>query len=349
MSDVKAIFSARLSAARIMCGMSRETLSEKIGKSRQSVYKYEKGEMLPDSTSLIQIARALGIPVDYLFRTFTVSVENIEFRKKSKLRKKNENAIKERVKDWLEKYIEIENTCSISSNQSINKVEVINEKDIYAVVDKMRGEWKLGDDGISSVVEVLEENNIKVIELPEDVSFDGLSGYIGNGVPFIVINSAFKSERKRFTALHELGHIILSFPKDFNNKRIEKCCNLFANEMLIPQNIYKQKIGENRSDISLRELIDIQRQFGISIDALMYKACYLNIITERRYTAFCKKKNALPQFKLQVEKDRTADERPVRFERLVFRALADERISLSKASVLLGRPISEVRNELALV
>jgi len=305
--------------------------------------------MMPDSTSLMRIAGALGVPVDYLFRPFTVAIGDIEFRKKSKLNKKKVDAIKEKVKDWLEKYMDIEHAFSISVGKSIKKVEISDEKDVYAAAFRMREEWKLGDDGISNVIEVLEDNDIKVVELYEDGSFDGLSGYVSGGIPLIVLNAAIQSERKRFTALHELGHLVLSFPDGFDKNRVEKCCNLFANEMLIPQDVFKQRIGENRNDISLRELTDVQRQYGISVDALMYKAHYLNVITERRHAVFCKKKNVLPQFKSQVEENRTADEHPVRFERLVFRALADERISTSKASVLLGRSVSEVRNELALV
>lgn len=346
--DVKAIFPLRLSMARTMRGMSMDTLAKKISKSKNAISKYEKGMMLPDSTSLIQIARALDVPVDYLFRPITVTIDSIEFRKTSKLSKKKENIIKEEVKNCLEKYIEIESIYSLHINKAINKFEVSNEKDVCTVAEKVRKDLELGDDGISDVIEVLEENNIKIIELFEDKSFDGLSGS-AKDMPIIVVNMSFPSERKRFTILHELGHLLLAFPKDFDKKRKERYCNLFANEMLIPQDVFKQKIGENRSDISLRELIDIQKQYGISIDALMYKAHYLNVITDRRYTTFCKKKNALPNFKIQVETSRTVEEHPARFERLVFRALADERISLSKASVLLNRSINEVRNELALV
>lgn len=343
------VFPDRLASARSMRGMTVIALAEKIGKSRQAVYKYEKGTMLPDSAAIIQIARALDVSVDYLFRPFSVSIKNIEFRKKASLPVKKENAIKENVQDWLERYIEVENVCSVNTDAHINKVNVFNEKDVCSMAEKVRKEWGLGADGICDVIETLEDNNIKVIELTEGKGFDGLSGYADNDAPIIVLNSTLQSERKRFTALHELGHLLMAFPSDFANKRIEKYCNLFANEMLIPQDVFKQKIGENRSDISLRELIDIQKQFGISIDALMYKAHYLNIITERRHTAFCRKKNALHDFKSQVEMNRTADEHPMRFERLVFRALADERISFSKAGVLLNRSINDVREELELV
>lgn len=130
---------------------------------------------------------------------------------------------------------------------------------------------------------------------------------------------------------------------------MERYCHLFASEMLISKEIFIQKIGMNRKDISLQELQDIQIQFGISIDALMYKAWSLNIITESRYKTFRIKKSQAPQFKEAVEESRYKQEQSNRFVRLVYRALASEIISISKASVLLNTPINAVRNQLNLV
>lgn len=80
-------------------------------------------------------------------------------------------------------------------------------------------------------------------------------------------------------------------------------------------------------------------QFGIIIDALMYKAKELNIITESRLKIFYIKKNSASDFKEIVEKSRFPEECSSRFERLVYRALASEIISFSKASVLIKKPV----------
>lgn len=79
-------------------------------------------------------------------------------------------------------------------------------------------------------------------------------------------------------------------------------CNVFANEVLIPSKKFKEQIGESRHDISLVELQSIQCEFSISVDALMTKAAQTNIITKNRYISYFKKKNALPNFKEEVEK-----------------------------------------------
>lgn len=336
-----------------MRGLSMDALSDRLGHliTKQSISKYECGKMMPDSRSLIALAQALDVSVDYLFRPITFAIEHIEFRKKANLGEKKVQAIKAEIKDKIERYLEIESLYDmpIENVAGFSNVSIDGEDDIFPIAEEIKKRWLVGEDGINNLIEILEDNRIKVIEIDADSSFDGLSGYINGKIPVVVLNANFPSERKRFTALHEVGHLVLKFAEDVDKKTVEHLCNLFASEMLISRAVFIQKLGANRNDISLKELIDIQKQFGISIDALMYKARQLNIITERRYITYCKKKNYMPEFKALAEENRTKDEASGRFERLVFRALADEIISISKAGVLLGRSINEVREELALV
>lgn len=349
---MNAIFSIRLKQARIMQKLSMEELCKKANNalSKQSISKYEAGKMMPDSKSLIILANALGVNIDYFFRPLAVTIENVEFRKKSKLGAKQIDSIKEVVKDKLERYFEIESIIDIQTGfeSKFNNITIQDENDIYSITSRIKNDWKLGEDGINNLIEILEENKIKVIEIEAPSEFDGFSGYANGKYPVIVLNKDFESERKRFTALHELGHLLLNFDSSIDKKRKETLCNLFANEMLISRDVFIQKIGMNRNDISLQELQDIQEQFGISIDALMYKAKSLNIITENRFRTFCIKKNQA-RFKEAVEQSRYKQEQSNRFVRLVYRALASEIISISKAGVLLNTPINTVRNQLNLV
>jgi Zn-dependent peptidase ImmA (M78 family)/DNA-binding XRE family transcriptional regulator len=350
---MNAIFSIRLKQARIMRGLSMDSLCEKANNivSKQAISKYESGKMMPDSTTLIALSNALSVGIDYFFRPITISIDNIEFRKKSKLSLRQIDSIKEIVKDKLERYFEIEAINNIASDCAFGYDNVIiqDEKDVFPIVERIKQDWQLGEDGINNLIEILEENGIKVIEIDAANGFDGLSGLVNGVNPVIVLNASFSSERKRFTALHELGHLMLKFDVAVPQKEIENLCNLFASEMLISKDVFIRKIGTNRSDISLSELSDIQEQFGISIDALMYKARVLNIITENRYVTYFRKKNANKDFKNVVEQSRAKAEQSNRFTRLVYRALASEIISLSKASILLERPVDKVRNELILV
>ena len=116
-----------------------------------------------------------------------------------------------------------------------------------------------------------------------------------------------------------------------DEKMEEQYCNIFANEVLMPRQTFLQSIGEKRHDIALVELKNLQSEFGISVDALMYKARDLDVISENRYTTYWKKKNFDSNFKSQVEKSIIDDEHSTRFENLIYRALSSGLITESKA------------------
>ena len=214
---------------------------------------------------------------------------------------------------------------------------------------ELREKWNVGTDGIVNVIELLEEHGIKVMEIKAPDSFDGLSSMVNNKYPVIVLNKNFSSERKRFTALHELGHILLTFKNSVSEKEEESLCNLFANEMLILERVFKGLFGEFRHDISYQELRSIQLQYGISCDALMYKAKDNGIISEQRYKTYYYQKNRSPEFKKMVEKSLYPSEVSNRFNRLVYNALSNELITVSKAASLLHQSVEQVRRDLALI
>lgn len=347
------IFAQRLKSARMMKGISMDALCDRMENivSKQSISKYENGKMLPDSTVLIALSNALDVGVDYLFRSFQVNMLSIEFRKKAKLAIREIDSIKERVRDSVERYLEIENILDLNGVFSVDFSNTIvrNADDVRSLALRLRKELKLGEDSIGNIISILEENHIKVIELDAKPEFDGLSGTVDNTNPIIVLNRNFTAERKRFTALHELGHLLLNIDPDKSSREKEKFCNLFASEMLIPGSCFMKLIGSSRKDISLQELIPLQKQYGISIDAMMYKAKELNVISEQRYKTYLIKKSKTPGLKEKVNESRYEKEYSYRYSGLVYRAVASEIISYSKASDLLGMPVHELKASLNFV
>ena len=247
--------------------------------------------------------------------------------------------------------MEIENLLDMDNSFHIDYKDIIikEKNDAITVAGKLRNDWKLGEDAISNITFLLEENGIKVIHLDAETEFDGLSGFINKTVPVIIVNKNATAERQRFTALHELGHLLLNFAQELQDKERERLCNIFANEMLIPTSEFIRLIGVSRKDISLQELIPIQMQFGISIDALMYKAKEAGIITEQRYKGYCIKKNSSSDFNDQIKETRYPQEQSHRFLGLVYKAISQEIISISKASSLLNCSVNEVHSSLNLL
>ena len=94
--SMKEIFAHRVKSARKMAGFSQQNLADKLNNiiSKQAISKYEKGEMLPDSQVLLNLADVLNVKPDYFFRKPVVNLSEIEFRKKSKLSIKEEKPSK---------------------------------------------------------------------------------------------------------------------------------------------------------------------------------------------------------------------------------------------------------------
>jgi Zn-dependent peptidase ImmA (M78 family) len=344
---MKEIFGKRLKSARILAGLSQDQLVERMGHTvtKNAISKYEKGEMMANGTVLISLSKALNVKSDYFFRPLTIEIKKVEFRKKQKLAIKDVNSIKEMVTEVLERYLEIEKFLNIESTftNPISGIRIAKLSDAENAALKLRSAWKLGLNALPNVIDVLEDKEIKVIEIDAPDGFDGFSGWADDAIPIIVINKKFNLERKRLTALHELGHLVMNFGENIDNKEKEKLCYQFAGAMLLPETTFKSEIGDSRSHFAVNELIALKENYGMSIQAIMARARDLDIITDYQFINFRK----------WINHNRTEEglgeyrghEQALRFKLLIFRAAAEEVISLSKAANLSNQKLAEFRKE----
>lgn len=347
MMDFKEVFSRRLSDARKIRLMSQKALSEATHNlvSSSAIDKYERGLSIPSSTILIALGEALNMKPDYFFTPYTVEVDcaKFEFRKKAKLGVKAIESIKLKVAMMLENYVAIEEvTKSATVCDLLYQVKLVRtEQDAVDAALYMRELLNLGNSSVCSPISLLEDHGVKILELDEVDDFDGTSSWV-NRLPVIVLNSNKQSERNRLTLFHELGHLMMSIPADVDDKKKETLCNVFANEMLITSSRFIEIFGRKNSAIYIEELVNVQREYGISPDALMMKAKLLGVITASRHKYFHIRMNQNAWLKQLVHKERYAKEHPVRYQRLVIQALDNAEISISKAAVYLNSSVSEL-------
>ena len=68
-NPVDALVGSRVRLRRMMVGMSQERLGELLGLTFQQVQKYEKGVNRIGAGRLFDVARILGVPIDYFYES----------------------------------------------------------------------------------------------------------------------------------------------------------------------------------------------------------------------------------------------------------------------------------------
>ena len=337
-------FAERLKSARKMKGWSLQELADNItiAISKQALNKYEQNLMKPTGEVLIALSKALEVKPDYFLKESAIELAPVEFRKKAKLSPKQEDSIKEKVKDFLERYLEVEQLLNIKTKFSnpIKKLTLSEVDEVEAAALKLIDGWNLGYDPIPNVIEMLEDNGVRVMEIDAPEEFNGLSTFVGE-IPVVVINKNYSVEGKRFTALHELGHLVLSIEEGADKERI---CHAFAGALLLPDDCIEKLICDKRSNIAPGELVSIKEQFGISVQAIMMRAQLKGIIDKNASGRFWKsiagnkKEEGLGSY--------AGREKSYRFEHLVFRLAAEDVVSMSKAANLAGIKLATFKEQL---
>ena len=343
------MFGERLERARKATGLSLRALAEKVGVSQTAISKFEKNQLVPDSSMLIKLSIALNVKVEYFFRQRTVglNLNTVEYRKRE-IPKKSLDLINAKIIDQIEKRFELESvfpnpplpdfTLSSELPESVTCLE-----DIDSFVDKLRIVWELGSAPILDLIDVLESHGIRVFSIDDsiDSKFDGLAAKIDNK-PIIVISADWPGDRQRFTLAHELGHLVL---KGRLSKEIdeEKASNRFAGAFLLPTHAIQHELGTHRNFLELRELNLLKHEFGISMMGAIIRAYQTGIIDKKTYSTLWEMFKIRGWLKSEPGKPYPSAN-PHVFEQLVFHALAEEFIGESKGAQLMGMSVLDFYN-----
>ena len=344
------VFGQRLQQARTMQGWSlRELAAATGGKvSHTALARYESGKMSPGSEILVAVAQAVQQPADFFFRPFTVKLGKVSYRKRATLKEKQIEAAIEQATDFFERYREAEELSGeiVTFDHPFPKEKPLSspeEADDYA--DQLRVKWHLGTDPIPSVMNLMERKGIKICELTFDSKLDGFSAD-ADGAPLIVLAETANKPRKRMTCVHEAAHVLLPMPKD--EKLEENIATRFAGAFLLPRENFVYEFGKHRNRIGLSELMELKNVFGVSMMGIMKRAEQLKLISTETCLNFFKYANK-EGWRSKGEPDDgrcTCDETPMRFRQLIRRAVAEERITLSKGAALLKQDLNTFRKEL---
>ena len=324
---------------RLLSGYSMRDMADLLGVSHQTIKKYEDDTMVPNSRRLIQIAKLFKVKITDLVNDFSVpTLKYDNFRKSSSLSKKKEEGLQMLIADEIAKYLEVLNFADEVYTFDSKKwnFDVDNMYSLEGVATKVRKLLGISDEcALDNLTNKLEDNNFLILEIDFEEKFDGFCEYVDD-LAFIILSSK-GYERNRFTLAHELGHLILNFEEDLDEKEVERYCDFFASCLLMPERAMKKELelGQRKllNNISLNEIMLLAREYQVSLNAVIMRLYSLGIIDEN------KKRNLfimLSKKGLRSKQLKLIDEHPIRENKLIFRLEAENIISKDEAIKYLG-------------
>ena len=288
----------RLKTARIYRSMTLAELGKSLDLSKQTLSLYENNKGNPDFSTVIKLSKTLHFPINYFFQEKNINITSCTtyFRSLSSTSKKSRSAEITKVEfigalyEALYNYIEfpVLNLPKININS-----QNLKDEEIENVAIKLREFWDLGYDPINDLQYTLEENGLIVTGMnvadqridaySQVVNIDGIENYI------IVLSVGNKGKaRINFDLAHELGHILLHpWTEDIETlsndefKDRERQANKFASSLLLPKETFSKDCS--RYPTELEYYIRLKKKWGVSIQAMLYRACDLDIISNNQF------------------------------------------------------------------
>lgn len=288
----------RLKTARIYRSMTLAELGKSLDLSKQTLSLYENNKGNPDFSTVIKLSKTLHFPINYFFQEKNINITSgtTYFRLLSSTSKKSRSAEITKVEfigalyEALYNYIEfpVLNLPKININS-----QNLKDEEIENVAIKLREFWDLGYDPINDLQYTLEENGLIVTGMnvadqridaySQVVNIDGIENYI------IVLSVGNKGKaRINFDLAHELGHILLHpWTEDIETlsndefKDRERQANKFASSLLLPKETFSKDCS--RYPTELEYYIRLKKKWGVSIQAMLYRACDLDIISNNQF------------------------------------------------------------------
>jgi Zn-dependent peptidase ImmA (M78 family)/DNA-binding XRE family transcriptional regulator len=275
----------RITQARELAGLTKTDLAERLEKTVAAVSQWESGSKNPTSENLLSISKVLDVPISLFLLPIPTELSRrgpITFRARSAAKtailRRQAQRLAEVVSElyiWLEKWIAFPspNLPEISGN------------DPEEAARQCRRAWGLGDLPILKLGELLESKGIRLCAASfGETRFDAYS-CIFSGRPFAFLGTIKQDRaRSRFDAAHELGHLLCHqhYSDDeltAKNQEIEREADAFGGAFLLPADSFSKDV----SDTSLDGFKRLKPKWGVSIQAMIFRARELELITQETY------------------------------------------------------------------
>lgn len=279
---------ARLTQARVLAGMTKQELADQLGVSPAAVGQYEAGVITPRTDHLDTLARILGVPVAFFAAArphARLDASMAHFRSLRSTRVgQRAKAVAFVEQLWeltqaLELRVEFPPVTLPDLQPQLGTPPIKPE----TAAQRLRRHWSIGTGPVRHLIRMMEMNGIVVALLPfaatdEAARVDAFStSRLSRPLVILTPDRANDVYRHRFTAAHELGHLLLHTDVTPGDIDQEREADRFAAELLTPA----AEIGpELPTRLRIPALEPLSRRWGVSVASLIRRTRELGLTTE---------------------------------------------------------------------
>lgn len=279
-----------LMLAREARGLTQMELADLAGINRSNISRFEQDEMGFSDDVLIKLIEALKFPEHFFMQNEEVLPPAL-YRRRDKVPAK--------ILSYIDANLNIYrlNMQRLFEAMKLEVKEIpllpVSENGTPAnVAQKLREIWNIPKGEVANVIDLLETNGIMTLAVDFKTDrVDSRSILISNKYPVIFYNKALLGDRLRFTLAHELGHIVMHTRQALlSTEEVGHEANLFAAEFLMPEKEIQADFNEN---INLDLLARLKKKWKVSMQAILYRANDLNMLTDNQKRYIIGQFNAL--------------------------------------------------------
>lgn len=279
----------RLTLARHLEGLRKSELAARLGKSSTSVAAWESGAKRPTPANISELAMSLGVAPDFFSPRGVQTVPGCAVPHFRSLRSTSQRARDQAfaygvlavdIAEAVEKHVEFPSV-------RIPSIEVSADDDDAAPEEaarRLRQEWDVESGPMKHLVRLLENHGVLVVFSPPQTSAVDAYSFESATRPVVVLNPTKRDYyRQRFDVAHELGHLVMHRDAEPGGRLVEEQANRFAAELLMPATQLRELLPTSMNARSWDRLGSLKEQWGVSIQALLFRARRLGTIGDVTY------------------------------------------------------------------
>lgn len=285
---------ARLIQARRVNKLSKTELHRKVGVTAAAIGQYERGEVTPRAETISALAQALRVPAGFFAHgrpKVRVDIAQASFRRlRATTVAQQQQAVAYVEQVWelatyLEERVEFPEV-NLPDWAQYDDGTTGDAPDPITAAREVRAYWGLGTDPIKFLVYELERHGILTVlfSLKEDDASDEtrhIDAFSTSALPRpLIVLTPDKADdvlRHRFSAAHELGHLVLHHGRLGTDSISEREADAFAAEFLTPREELRKELPVR---FNLSRLEELSQKWGASTKSLVFRSKELELISE---------------------------------------------------------------------